>query len=436
MIPCLYVSEFSLQVHNSAQTEFEAVASLVGEFIPDVPVRVSLTQAILSKARATLADIRLFDNHGRETPYVIYKQTTIRRTPASFEFAVISYNQTGSTEELTLRRPDQESPFHELELDITGTDFNKRIEITAGADLSMLHPVVNDVIFDFSSRVALRKTRVHFAETNAPFVRVALTNIEKVEGLNPEMKLRYQGLEFWTAGAAPGSFRVNRVLGWAGEEKDTEHYYDRMVLEHPTSQLDEAGNTMVHLEVRLPVAQITLDIANSYYYRRVQLLSSPDGVEPYVVVGSGVVYKVPGMPESENTVRFEQASSHIRLKILNQDNSPLDIQNVEIAWVRRNLYFVPEPDRTYKLYVGSDAPTQPHYELTKLIRSDNLQLSGYKTMALTALQKNPDFDPVMSPALREVMEKTILVVVVIILVCALSFWAYRLLKNVPRETSV
>jgi hypothetical protein len=167
----------------------------------------------------------------------------------------------------------------------------------------------------------------------------------------------------------------------------------------------------------------------------VQLLASPDGVEPYSVAGTGVVYKVPGMPESENTLRFERPSSHLRLKILNQDNPPLEIQGVEIAWVRRNLYFVPEPDRTYELYVGSDAATQPRYELTKLIPSDHLQLAGYAEMTLTTLQKNPAFDPSMRPATRDVVEKTVLAGVVVILVCALSMWAYRLLKNLPSNTS-
>lgn len=431
----VHVMAVNLLATDSAPTNFEAMANVTGEFTPNVPVRVPLTQAVLSKARATLADIRILDSHGRETPYVIYEQTTIRQTRVSFEFEVVAYRQTDGTEELTLRRPDQGGPFSELELDIAGTDFSKRVEVTAGADIGMLQPVANDVIFDFSSRVDLRKTRVRFTETDAPIVRVTLSDIEKVERQDLEMKLRYQGLEFWTAGGAPGPFRVNGVRGWAGENKSAEHYYDRLKIRQPTTQLDDVGNTIVYLDARLPVAQITLDVANSYYYRSVQLLTSSDGVERYGVAGSGVIYKVPGMPESENTVRFDRSSSHLRLKILNQDNPPLDIQGVEIAWVRRNLYFVPEADRTYELYVGNDAATRPRYELTKLIPSDHRQLADYVEMALTALQANPAFDPAMRPATREVVEKTVLVVVVVILVCALSTWAYRLLRNVPRETS-
>jgi len=435
MVLILHVSAPDLLATGSARTDFEAMASVMGELTPNVPVRVPLTPAILTKARPTFADIRLYDDHGLETPYVIYRQTTIRQAPVSFEFDVVSYQQTGSTEELTLRRPNQGGPFVELELDIAGADFNKRVEVAAGAHLAMLQPVANDVIFDFSSRVDLRKTRVRFAETDASFVRITLTDIGKDERRNPEMKLRYEGLEFWTAGATPGPFRIDRIIGWAGEKKSAEHYYDRVAFTQITSQLDDAGNTVVYLDAKLPVAQITLHVANSYYYRRVQPLTSPDGVEPYGVARTGVIYKVPGMLESKNTVRFELPASHLRLKILNQDNPPLDIQGVEIAWVRRNLYFVPEPDRTYELYVGSDIATQPHYELKKLIPSDHLQLAGYAEMALTALLENPAFDPAMRPATREVVEKTVLVVVVVILVCALAMWSYRLLTNVPRETS-
>ena len=57
------------------------------------------------------------------------------------------------------------------------------------------------------------------------------------------MRLRYEGLEFWTDGTGAGPFRVDRILGWSGERKPEQRYFDAFTVDGPSATVDEHGNT-------------------------------------------------------------------------------------------------------------------------------------------------------------------------------------------------
>ena len=298
-----------------------------------------------------------------------------------------------------------------------------------------MREIAADTIFDFSSRIDLRKTSVAIPETDSAFLRLSLRDdAPALDG--PEMRLRYEGLEFWTEGTKDGPFRVERILGWSGERRPAEHYYDHVTIDTPTVIIDEHGDSVIELRGRLPVARVTFEVGNSYYHRRVELLTATDdrGAE-YRVAARGTIYKIPGMTESHDKISFNQPSHYLRLKVLNEDNPPLRIRSVKIEWIRRNLYFVPEPGRTYTLHVGSDVVASPHYELGKLIPSDHAKLRHFASLSLEALQPNVGYDPSSKPTKREGLEQAAFVGLVVILACALTIWAVHLLKKMPTETN-
>lgn len=416
-------------------SDFPAVATVTGEFSPDIPVRVPLTAEVFSRARPDLGDLRVFDDLGRETPYVIYLQTVARRAPVSFHFEIVTYNRMEEAEEFTLLRPRNAGPFHEIEFVIQGTDFHKRVEVSAGSHATAMAPVASDVIFDFSSRVNLRKTRVSLPETDAAAVQVTLRDLHAPGPSDPAMRLKYEDLEFWTAGSGDGAFRIKQILGWSGESKSQEHFYDSVTMKHPSPRVDENGNSLVDLNVRVPMAYVTLDVANPYFYRRVQVLTTGNQEDEWRLAGTGVIYKAPGMPASEDTIYLETPLARLRFVVLNEDNPPLNVQSIEVGWIRRNLYFVPEAGRTYRLFVGGELVRLPRYELRNLIPSDHAELMRFPELSLAGLEANPAFAPQMAPASRERIERYVLVLVIGLLVGGLLGWAYRLLKKMPPQAA-
>lgn len=411
---------------------FRLRCAVEGELTPDLPVRVPLPAGIIEAAAPRFADLRVFDDQGRETPYVVYRQTETRRTPVSFTFEIVSFDGSEASEVIVVKQPDRAASFHVLELVISGRDFNKRVQVETGPDEETLRLVATDAIFDFTSRVNLRKTTVRLPETSDPVVRLTLTDQAPAQDAGREMKLRFEGLEFWTDRIKAGPFRIDRVIGHGGESQAARHDYDRIDIEDPRVTTDDAGNTVVHLGRRVPVAEITMRIDNAYYYRRVELLAADAARDDrYHPVGSGVIYKFPGMIDSRCTIRFDQPARHLRLRVRNDDNPPLRIRGVEIAWIRRNLYFVPEAGRTYHLFVGADGTKTPRYELQDLIPEDHARLRRFAAVSLSEPLANPGYVRQVDPGTRANLERALFVGLIIALVSGLSFWFFRLMKKLP-----
>jgi hypothetical protein len=197
---------------------------------------------------------------------------------------------------------------------------------------------------------------------------------------------------------------------------------------------DTHGNTIVFLgRVHLPVAELTLQVDNVYYHRHVELWAADtDQEDAYHQVASGVIYKIPGMHTSQNTLPVHQPQRHyLRVKIVNGDNPPLRLQQVDIAWVRQNLYFVPESQRRYTLYCGGEDLRAPRYELQHLLAADDATLRHYTMVSTADLQQNPDYRPPQGLRGRGLAERALLTVVILLLTCGMGFWLYRLLQKLP-----
>ena len=123
------------------------------------------------------------------------------------------------------------------------------------------------------------------------------------------------------------------------------------------------------------------------------------------------------------------------LKIINQDNPPLQVEEVKIQWIRRNLYFIPEEDRGYELYLGGRNIRTPQYDLQRLIPDKYDKLMTYAECKLGALKKNEAYSPRPDPQSQAGFKKYLFPGLVILLVCILGFWVFRLMIKIPGNRS-
>jgi hypothetical protein len=103
-------------------TDLRFLAPIVGELTPDMPVRLSLPHQVMAATMPGFADLRLLDDQGLETPYVVYAQSA----PPSYTFAfeVLSYSQGEEGDTVVLQRPKDAGPFWELSVQTTSTGFS------------------------------------------------------------------------------------------------------------------------------------------------------------------------------------------------------------------------------------------------------------------------------------------------------------------------
>jgi hypothetical protein len=191
------------------------------------------------------------------------------------------------------------------------------------------------------------------------------------------MTLHYEGLQFRVGGGQATEVRIDQIVA---RQEPVAPVYDRVSLPHPATTTDRDGNTVVRLgNVRLPIAELALQVDNAYYYRQVELWATDaDRQDAYRQLAHGVIYKIPGMSTAKNTLAIHQPQrSYVQVKILNADNPPLRVQQVDLAWVRQNLYFIPEAGRRYTLYCGGAQVQSPTYELRYLLPADQATLQHY-----------------------------------------------------------
>ena len=291
--------------HAAVPTDLRFLAPLPGEFTPDVPVRLPLPRQVIAGAASDFADVRLFDDQGLETPYVIYAQNPPPSYP--FPFQVLSYSQSEAGDTIVLQRPQDTGPFWELTVQTTARDFHKAVRLQASHDRATWDEVTADAIFDFSSRIDVRKTTLAFPETDTPYLRLLLKDAVPPEADAAAVQLRYEGLEFSVPGKSVKTFRINGISGRGGDLQAADHVYDRTTFVQPDTRPDTQGNTLVLLgRVNLPVAQLTLTVDNPYYHRRVELWAADtDKDDTYHQVASGVMYKLPGVATADNTLHVQ-----------------------------------------------------------------------------------------------------------------------------------
>ncbi|MBI3756748.1 MAG: DUF3999 family protein [Deltaproteobacteria bacterium] len=411
--------------------DFRFFAAIEGQLTLKVPARLPIPGAVITETSRHFSDLRLFDDTGAETPYVIYEQNALPRT--SFIFNVLSYSQREDKEEIVLERPPNTAAGQEIAFFTAARNFKKSVEVQASDDLITWRSLATDVIFDFSSRIDLRKTTINLPEANVAYLKILLQDDATPTASKPEMRVSSDGWEVLVQGVKTKEFHIDRIEGHSSATPATAQVYDHIQLTNLDVMIDKEGNTIVRLgQVNLPITAVTLMVENMYYYRRVSLWAADtDSEEAYRQVADGFVYKIPGMNKPEDTLRYDQVQRpFLRLKIFNGDNPPLRLQQVEVAWGRRYLYFIPEAGRHYLLYFGNDHVALPDYEL-KNVLSTSLAALPYTELSTEAVQPNPDYHPSLARSTQEQIEKALLISVVLLLAGVMSVWVYRLMKSLP-----
>lgn len=433
---------------------------ITGRPTSSTPVRLPLPQAVVAETSKGFSDLRLFDDQGVETPYVIYPEYKASQTSQTFAFAIIAYQagQAGQArdngEEIVLEQPRQNGKkgtqtFRELEFVTPGRNFIKSVRIQTREDAATnWQDLTTDTIFDFSSRVDLRKTSISIPETNASYVRVLLQDATQPASGGPDMSLRYDGLEFSVAGEQASPFRIDKILGRAGTAQAARRFYNQTSFPNLQTTIDTDGNTRIDLgRVNLPLAEIAFKIDNAYYYRQVEVWAAEDGEnennendeeskeDAYQRMASGVIYTIPWQEKPERIISVNRSlQPYVLIKILNGDNPPLRISQVDVSWVRHNLYFIPEAERRYELYFGGEQLRVPDYELGKLLRADYATLQAYPAWSAGQAQANTDYEPSLSGDTQAQMEKIVFSAFVLLLACGLGWWGYQLLKKMPAQS--
>lgn len=414
---------------------FEHRATLPGPFTKDSLYRVPLTAELLSKSVLRQADIRLFDPQGNEVPYAIVENRAMGSDMYS-DLAIIGPDDAGLSSTLILKVPGHCRSLDGLSITTSAQNFRKKVILAAGSEESPATwiPVAEDLIFDFSAQVDLRKTAFRFPATTARYLKLTLADPAEAAGAVNTMELRYDGLDFRVSGAAGQPFRIAGVQAISSPERKEPTVYDGKTFENPALALDKDRNTVIRLDVNLPLERVTFDVANPFFYRRVAAFggAAADDDKQHLV-GGATLYALPMAGRTDRQNMFPTQSSqyrYYRFVITNGDNPPLQVRSVTLEWIQRELYFLAtSTEPAYTLFVGSDLAYSPNYELNRMVYRGSDFARRSTRLEAGPVERNPAYVPTPTTLEREKTERMVLTAVIVVLLAGMGFWLFRLLRR-------
>jgi hypothetical protein len=413
--------------------DFRYCAEVNGALKAEALYQVHLTDELIQKAAPGLEDLRLFDAGQKETPFVVIKNNPPFETIETYTLEITGYENDASSATVITKLPKNHRPISMLNLDIPGTDFKKQIAASGSSDGKTWHPLVDDSIYDFSSQVTLRKTKVEFPSTDFHYFRLKLTDYKPQAAAQPSIRLKYDGLDFSVNGVKKKELRIRSVQGITQTPSEKKPVYDKKAFADFSSSMDKEGNTVIVFQADLPADQLTLDVSNPYYYRTVKLYGSNTGKDDsYRLLAIEMLYRFPlSVEKHEEKNKIEQKISKqafYRLVIVNKNNPPLEIKGIALAWAQQNLYFIAlKNDEKHSLCFGNHQLKRPEYDIAQFINQNTLPQHPYARVELSPVRGSAG-----RPGWSEWFagfEKLILKIVVVILVIGMGLWLFMLLKK-------
>jgi len=413
--------------------DFQYCAEVKHAFRAESLYQVHLTDEIIQKAAPGFEDLRLFDAAQKETPSIVIKNIPPFETTETYPLEITGYENDASSAVVILKMPKKHRPISVLSLDISGTDFKKQIAVSGSTDGKTWKPLIEDSIYDFTSQVDLRKTKVEFPSADFLYFRLKLADYKPQSTTQPSIRLKYDGLDFSVDGVKKKELRIRSVQGSTLTPAEKKPVYDKKSFLNIFSTLDKEGNTVIVFQADLPADQLALDVSNPYYYRSVNLYGSSTGKDDsYRLLASQMIYRLPlsaEKHEEKNMIEQQiQKQAFYKIVIVNKNNPSLEVKGITLAWVQQNLYFIAlKNDERYSLCFGNQRLKRPDYDIAHFVNQNTLSQHAFERV---------DFSSIRAGAGHIVwqdrfagMEKLILKIVVVILVIGMGIWLFVLLKK-------
>jgi hypothetical protein len=366
--------------------------------VPDL-VKLSLPLATLDAARPALEDLRLYDDAGREVPYLIERPRPAPKVVQDAKSFQVSVN--AATTVLTLET-GLAQPLDGVTLDSPARSFIKAVMIEGSADGQSWQPLARgQPIF----RQPGGASHLHLAVPVGvwPWLRLTVDD-------QRSQPIPFTGARVHAAAVEPVPAEGVPVTLTGRDEKPGE---SRLALNLGAANLD--------------VASVTIETTEPLFTREVTLAVPQvvDGTVREQTLRQAVIYRVAveGQPASSSLTLPLETSVHSRellLRIKNKDSPLLPITAVRAE--RRPVYlvFLARSAGAHYLLSGNSRCGAPSYDLAAL--GANLRAVAVSAVKVSPLADNPNYRP--PEVLAGIQEGgTVLNV---------SAWKYRKAVNVDR----
>lgn len=334
-------------------------------------LRVSVDGEVYRRSQRSLADLRLVDDQGKETPYSIYAQrestTEESYEPKIFNRAILP----GAYSTLTLDL-EQDAESNTLFLKTSSRNFKRRVEIAGGNDRKQWLVLKADgYIFDFSGDQKIHLTTIKYPDSKYRYLQIRVWN-------GKEEPLTIEGARLSRVKTTPAR-RAVRTVRLHSREEDAKLKASICVLDLGYENL--------------PADLLTIDTTEANFSRMVEIQASND-LKLWESPRQGDLYRfrTDRYSVEKKTLHFpEVRSRYLKLVVYNHDDPPLKLAAFEVQGVEEDLVCRTEPGRSYSLYYGNPQAHAPRYDFERL--KNYLSLETIARVRLGNESENDSFRP-------------------------------------------
>jgi hypothetical protein len=307
---------------------------------------------VMDKARADLADLRLFDSNNREIPYAIRIRRDVdekREIPTR----LFNHGSAGpSTSEVSVDLGESPGEHNEIDIETNGSNFRRQVVVEgsdSGRDWRMLS---NDgVIFSFASQNNVADSqKVSYPTSRYRYLRVKVSRDPITDDETPQV-----------TGAKV--MMVVREKGWLST-------WDVAVPSYQLQRNQGAHATVWTLDLggRIPCDRLSIEIEEDSFSRpfQVESIDDPQNVR---LLASGDLTRHSGEEKKPLTIYFNEEAivRTLRLQITDYSNPTLNITSIDASAPARQLVFELKGPAALplRLFFGNENVPAPHYDFEK-----------------------------------------------------------------------
>ena len=369
--------------------------------------RVILPKQVFGHSQQSFADLRLIDDAGGETGYVVHA----RRGRRSRQWRQTQISDTGFVAgrytQAVLDTGTDREPHNSLELRLREEDYMLRVELAASDDQRVWRVVRSEVpIFRFRAEGLGGSQTISYTTTSSRWLRVRLLDGEKAFTIQSG-RVANEVVEEPELVALPATFEHN------SDSPAKESWWQ--------TDLGVSG---------VPASRLLALTSQEEFHRPVRLSVSDDG-ENWRTIHSGALYRFRSKTGELNSgslrlIFNETRARYWRLVILNRNDPPLENLKIELRGTPRYVVFRQQPGKNYRLLYGNHRAEAPQYELAKLTSKEDWESAA--TGALSPEEVNSAY---VSPDPWTERHPVVLWLALLAAVAVLGWLALRSLQQAP-----
>jgi hypothetical protein len=308
---------------------------------------VVLPEDVFRQSRTWLPDLRVVDDVGQETPFVVrMREGSTNVVPAQTTLIENSF-ALGRYTQLVLDL-GKKSPFHNaVEIRTTKTDFIEWVSVEASDDAHLWRIVQPRApFFHFSMQYHRGVDTVPYSENNAEYLRIHI--------LDGAEHFPVMGATVFHKTVTPPEREPLSTSFESGPPSTPER----------SAWVADLG------AVGVPVSEVRFDVAPpTEFIRTVELFASDDRQKWYRFA-QGEIYRYyqEKISQEQLVVSIPWGGAQGRYwkaEVVNGNDAPLEGVALHLSAVPRHVFFQQQPGRSYRLLYGQSRASAPEYDLAR-----------------------------------------------------------------------